>query len=282
MHLKAWIRRPTCPPAVRECAALFNKFIVSMNDGRLDPTDEEVSESSFTASFRIPGDSAAYFGNDGHIQACLRFDGVHYARSTAHLGNSLIYFYPDGNRAASPAPGQIEYIWTRAGKPYFAIRRHLPAPHGTVDPFRFYEHLPIKLYSSELTAELTMIKAEWVAEQFARWRMKPHLVALVSLSRVSAHILLIRLPNHNALELGPLRPQDQSHSAHIYNSVNAVDPCHRVSIVCFTRLSVQQTRACSHFRERSNNNGPLLFHRKVLVVGFSLFCASILVRCTAP
>src|SRR6266487_2422007 len=85
-HLKAWIRRPTCPPAVRECAALFNKFIVSMNDGRLNPTDEEVSESSFTASFRILGDSAAYFGNDAHIQACLRFDGVDYASSSTHPG----------------------------------------------------------------------------------------------------------------------------------------------------------------------------------------------------
>jgi hypothetical protein len=96
-----------------------------------------------------------------------------------------VYYYWKGNRQLSPIPGQIQHIFVQGQQHYFVLRSHRPAPNGTLDPFRFYDHIPIKIYSVDLAEELDIIHAEWVGH-CARWSISTDLVAIVSLSRVCA------------------------------------------------------------------------------------------------
>jgi hypothetical protein len=85
------------------------------------------------------------------LSARHRHDGVMYARSSTHVGNSLIYFYLDGNRKSSAIHGSIKYIVKcKSGSFRFAVQRQLPLPSGVTDPFTPYPHFPAKLCSSQL------------------------------------------------------------------------------------------------------------------------------------
>jgi hypothetical protein len=44
------------------------------------------------------------------LQARLVTGHMVYSRSSTHIGNSLVYFYVDGNRKVLPIPGSIKYI----------------------------------------------------------------------------------------------------------------------------------------------------------------------------
>jgi hypothetical protein len=119
------------------------------------------------------------------LPARYRHNGVMYARSSTHVGNSLIYFYPDGNRNSSATHGSIKYIFkSKSGSFRFAVQRHLPLPRGVLDPFASYPHFPAKLYSSQLRSALEIVEVDWVIAQCARWKMSPMLAVLLTLYRV--------------------------------------------------------------------------------------------------
>jgi hypothetical protein len=123
---------------------------------------------------------------DIQLRARLKQDGVFYTSSTVHLGNSLVYYYCNGNRQLPPTPGQIQHIFVQGQQYYFVLLPHKPAPNGTSDPFRFYDHIPIKIYSVDLAEKMEIIQVEWVFGHCARWSISTDLVAIVSLSRVCA------------------------------------------------------------------------------------------------
>ena len=127
-------------------------------------------------------------GQTAYMQAHLKYDGLKFSRSSTHLGNSLVMFYPNGNRSLSPVPGQIEHIIIKAGQPMFALKRHLPMSQAVADPFRFYEHLRMKVYSSQFTDVLELVDVEWVTGHFAQYLVTSAHVVVMSLSRVSVFI----------------------------------------------------------------------------------------------
>jgi hypothetical protein len=108
-----------------------------------------------------------------------------YVRSSTHVGNSLIYFYPDGNYSSLPVPGSIKYIYTLQGRTTFAVNRQLPMDYGASDPFRHYPHFPAKLYSSNLSLQLENVEVQWVGCHFAHYRISRDHAVVLSLSRVS-------------------------------------------------------------------------------------------------
>jgi hypothetical protein len=194
-RLKAWLSRTDCPPAIRECRILFDKLFPSgvtetadMND---NPTDDPTGTSTANipppaqrSSEVIPDDLAHCVGTRSvATQARFKHGGIVFARASTHLGNSLVEFYPNGDRSCSPVPGQITYIFTRCGKTQLAVQRHLPAT-GILDPFRHYIHLPIKLYSSRLD-RLEVVEVDTVVGHVARWISSPNYAVVVSLCRVS-------------------------------------------------------------------------------------------------
>lgn len=126
------------------------------------------------------------------LQARLNHHGVVYARSSTHLGNSLIYFYPKGNKSLPPVPGSIKYIFTAQNAVAFAVQRHLNKCTRTVDPFARYPDFPAKLYSAALADKLEVVEVDWVMSHVARWQISSDDVVVLSLSKVSLWIFYFR------------------------------------------------------------------------------------------
>ncbi|KAG1828002.1 hypothetical protein EV424DRAFT_1304658, partial [Suillus variegatus] len=161
-----WLSQPDCPPAIRECKFLFDNIAVAV------PEDLYALIKRHTAV----------------ICARLKFDGVFYSRASTHVGNSQIFFYPQGDRLSSPVPGSIQHIYAMpAGELVFAVCKLLPLDchDQIIDPFAMYPPFPAKMYSSSFSSHLENVKVSWVVSHFARWVVSTDTVVILSLSRVS-------------------------------------------------------------------------------------------------
>jgi hypothetical protein len=106
------------------------------------------------------------------LRARHKFDNVFFCRSSTHVGNSLVLFYPNGNRLEMPIPGSIEYIVAKPNNDVvYVVRQQLPALPGTLNPFRFYPHFPAKIYSPDLSNQRQVIHPDWVISHYARWNL---------------------------------------------------------------------------------------------------------------
>jgi hypothetical protein len=163
-------------------------------DPSLEPVDELEHFKPFPASeippflpTQMPSDLLSMLkGQKATMLARFKHRGIFFTRVTTHIGNSLIEFYPNGNRTADPTPGCIQYIFTQGQMTAFAVFRQLPAQLGTVDPYQHYPFIPAKLYSSNLSDHLEIVRLDWVVGHVARCRFSPHNVVILSLSNVSS------------------------------------------------------------------------------------------------
>jgi hypothetical protein len=90
------------------------------------------------------------------------YNGVVYACSSTHLGNSPVQFYGGGNVHSPLICGCIKYIFNLDGKIVLAIQYQLPTPIGRVDPFNQYPHFPAALDTPGLGEELEIVEVGWV------------------------------------------------------------------------------------------------------------------------
>ncbi|KAG2076367.1 hypothetical protein BDR04DRAFT_1114419 [Suillus decipiens] len=83
------------------------------------------------------------------LHATLKFNSVVYSKASTHLGNSQIFFYPQGDWLLTPVPASIKYIYNH---------------HHTriMDPFAMYRSFPAKLYLTDLESHLENVKVSWV------------------------------------------------------------------------------------------------------------------------
>jgi hypothetical protein len=179
-NLKRWLRTPECPEILRQCRILFDRaFDIHDNS---DVEDEDTASSLVTT----PADLRLLINVEKvTLQARLHHGNVIYARSTTHMGNSLIHFYPVGSTSSHAVPGSIVYIFSTPNcPPSFAVRRQLPLSDGTLDPFRHYPHFPAQLYSSSLATNLELVQVDWVMAHFARWQFSESHAVVLSLSLV--------------------------------------------------------------------------------------------------
>jgi len=103
------------------------------------------------------------------LHTTLKFDGIMYSRASTHLGNSQIFFYPQGDQTLTPVPANIKYIYsTLMGELLFAVQRHLPLDHHDcmINPFSIYPDFPAKMYSTELESHLENVKLSWAVSHF--------------------------------------------------------------------------------------------------------------------
>ncbi|KAG2127454.1 uncharacterized protein EDB93DRAFT_1096558 [Suillus bovinus] len=159
-RLHRWLARTDCPPAIQECRALFDK--VYAPKGAPDPSQELAED---------PMDDI--------------FDGIVYCRASTHMGNSQIFFYPNGDKSLTPVAASIKYIYgTLTGEMLFAVQRHLPLDNSrTIDPFSMYPDFPAKLYSTNFQSRLEKAKVSWVVSHFARWAVSDSHIVILSVSR---------------------------------------------------------------------------------------------------
>lgn len=184
--LRRWLGKPDCPLAIKECKYLLDKASDCKADDYTESSMDVVTEERAHLATTPPRDLFRLVKRKVIMRARIKYNGVYFARSSTHLGNSLIHFYPSGDRSHSPVPGSIKYIFELDGKISIAIQRQNPALNGLFDPFACYPHFPAKLYSSKLADNLEIIEVEWMMAHFARWPVTSELVVVLSLSRVSS------------------------------------------------------------------------------------------------
>ncbi|KAF8123623.1 hypothetical protein EV363DRAFT_1159530 [Boletus edulis] len=167
--LRSWLSRPDCPTAIRECKILFDQAY-RFPDGNLNVSDDAVLRANIKDK-----------------------TGVVYSRTSTHVGNSLILFYPQGNHLSTPVPGNIKYIFAEGDSYAFAVQRQLPLPpsESKLDPFAAYPHFPAQQYSSVLQTTLEYVRFSWVFGHYARWAISDDRVVVLNLSKVG-HPLLLR------------------------------------------------------------------------------------------
>lgn len=181
-RLKQWLARPDCPDFIKECKVVFDQAF-----GISTETDHEISITAFGP---VPK-ALRLIVSDRQValRAHHKFDNVNFSRRSTHVGNSLILFYPGGNRALAPIPGSIEYIIGRQKAPViYAVYRQLPASVNTADPFRHYLHFNARIFSPALSDNLEVVHPEWVMSHYGRWKLDAERAVILTLSRVS-HLL---------------------------------------------------------------------------------------------
>ncbi|KAF8575838.1 hypothetical protein K439DRAFT_1368770, partial [Ramaria rubella] len=115
-------------------------------------------------------------------QAFAKHNGVVYATSTAHLGNSLVKFYPGSNKNSSPVPGSIQHIFYQEENLFFTVKCQECAIGDVLDPFKPYAHFPVKVYSPKLSGQLEVVEVDWVVSHYACWPISLEHVVVLSLS----------------------------------------------------------------------------------------------------
>jgi len=86
------------------------------------------------------------------LRAHCNVNQTAYCQSSTHVGNSLVMFYPNGDKSRKPVPGCIEHIMFEPdGKVIFTVRQQLPVPPGFVDPYVEWPHFPARVYSTSLS-----------------------------------------------------------------------------------------------------------------------------------
>ncbi|KAG1869324.1 hypothetical protein C8R48DRAFT_671285 [Suillus tomentosus] len=191
--LRRWLNRPHCPPAIRECKVLFDRMNAPKNATGLDeelaedPLDDSVHVPMSATATAVPEDLYAVIKRrTAVLRARLKFDGAIYSRASTHVGNSQVFFYPQGDRSSSPIPGSIRHIYaTPTGELVLAVQRYISLGRDdhVVDPFAMYPGFPAKLYSSSLSSHLESVKISWVVGHFARWKVSSDHAVIVSLCR---------------------------------------------------------------------------------------------------
>jgi len=186
--LKNWLARPDCPEPIRECKAIFNNAFPSTKTVDTDPDD--IAASAFVSTPR----ELKHLLSDRKValRARHKVDNVVYSRSSTHIGNSLIMFYPEGQWSADPVPGSIEYVIHRQdGSIIYAVRQQLPAPLGIVDPFKHYPDFPARVYSTSLSLNLILVLPSWVLCHYGRWHLDDKRAVVLTLSRVRPRLATI-------------------------------------------------------------------------------------------
>jgi len=189
--LRLWLACPDCPDFLRECKEIFNAAFPNRK-----PNETDIDNMAESAYGPVPTELRPLIsGCQVALWARHRFNGVVFARSSTHVGNSLVMFHPDGNLSVSPTPASIKYIVVLpkvngSRQTLYTVHRQLEITEGSIDPFTPYTpYFPAKVYSTNLSTNLELISPDWVLSHYARWHLDRDRAAVLTLSRVSVHLL---------------------------------------------------------------------------------------------
>jgi hypothetical protein len=192
-NLKRWLAKPDCPAVIKECKMLFDKiYAPKLSEATVSEGGVDADRVAMVASKAVPEDLRPLLGlprRQAIMRARLRHNGIIYATSNTHIGNSLVQFYPQGSKL-SLVPGSIKYIYQEQDRFVFAVQRQLPISTDISDPYAIYPHFPAKLYSSQLSVELEQVQLDWIYSHYARWNLSATQSVVLSLSRVCRLILI--------------------------------------------------------------------------------------------
>src|ERR1700722_4964065 len=96
-RLRRLLARSDCPPAIKECAVLFNRTYPKRDHIEPDVHGDQVTVDSSSVEDGVsqvpPGLRQVIPWNKVTLHARFQHKGVSYTRCSTHLGNSLVLFY---------------------------------------------------------------------------------------------------------------------------------------------------------------------------------------------
>lgn len=184
-RLRRWLARIDCPPAIRECKILFDK-VYSHNRDECPNASSGDDNNSCHRLVPVP-DDLRHLVSDNKVVLMARHQhgGIRFSRSSTHLGNSLIQFYPAEQTSSETVPGCIKYIYRAQTGVSFAVQRHPDVSPDTANPWVSYPHFPVRLYSTSLADKLESVKPDQVISHFVRYQLSPEHTLVLSLDAVS-------------------------------------------------------------------------------------------------
>jgi len=163
-NLRRWLKHPQCPEVIRQFKHLFDVAFSSGN---------QPYESAMDTKSKLL--ECAYYKNNGFI----------FSRSSTHLGNSQILYYPTPS-STKPVAGSIQKIDASSDHVYFVVKQQAALASTKFDPFRRYPFFPGSLYSSKMDdGPNDRICPELVLSHFARFNVSSEYAVILNLSRVS-------------------------------------------------------------------------------------------------
>jgi hypothetical protein len=169
---------------IRECKILFDK--VYGNRDKCPDSSAVDDNHSCQQQVPVPGDLRHLVTDDKVcFMARLQHGGLRFSRSSTHLGNSLIQFYPAGQTSSETVPGCIKYIYRTQDRTVFAVQRHPDISPDIVNPWVSYPHFPGRLYATPLADKLESVEPDWVVSHFVRYQLSPEHTLVLSLDPVS-------------------------------------------------------------------------------------------------
>lgn len=177
--LKRWLWRADAPMVIKECCTFFDRAF----DNNLDESKFIPAQSAFQSV--PPVLHGIIKAKKVALRAFHHADHTIFSRASTHLGNSLVMFYPGGDRSLHPCPGSIQYIIAHEDMHVvYIVQRQMPVSLNTPDNFSVYPHFHAKLYSTMLSAQYEMVEPEWVMSHYARWNVSKEHAVVLNLSRV--------------------------------------------------------------------------------------------------
>jgi hypothetical protein len=164
-NLRRWLKRPDCPEVVRQFKRLFDQAFTPKK-----PQEKVLQDSPKSKQLE---------------HAYYTYNGVIFSRSSTHLGNSLVLFYPTPS-STTPVAGSIQKIETSGNQTYFFIKRQTMLPSSAYNPFRRYTSFPATVYSAKMDdGPDVRVCPQSVVSHVARFNFSSERAVIVNLSRVS-------------------------------------------------------------------------------------------------
>lgn len=199
--LRRWLNRPDCPEALRQVKHFFDKAYGSCNFNSTPESDGTTKHHTPTSkpSPSIPADLLPLLPQDDLCRLTLvarcKHEGRTLARSSTHIGNSLILYHTQEQLSAAEY-GSIKYIGQVGQRFVLAVRRHLPTSRS--DPFKHYPDFPATTRSAQL-GPLELIDQASVICHFVRWKMPTGDVVVLPLYKVREVLsILINYSHRNS------------------------------------------------------------------------------------
>jgi hypothetical protein len=167
-----WLSRPDSDPLLRQSQELIDRLYGGAkkdDDVHLQEVTQACAEASSDGEITsVPRDFPSK-SKVINMRARFRSNQVIYARSSTHMGNSLISYYTGGDRSRSAVPGSIEHIFEEQGTVRFAVRRY--REYRGQDPFAQWPDFPAKMWSLNQQDQLEAVEVSWVVCHFAQYRL---------------------------------------------------------------------------------------------------------------
>lgn len=157
-NVRRWLRRDDCPPAIRQFKSFFDKAFVPVNVTPPTPDNEPRSTTSFY----------------------IHIDNAIFSPESTNAGNAAV-IYRVGTKIHA---GMIVLIANiQSGARQFHIRRHLPLPAGSYDPFALFTDFPATTLSTITQPTLDVIAVHDLVAHAARYDFSHGRTVFLNLSR---------------------------------------------------------------------------------------------------